>query len=178
MVCDRCIMVVNTEFEKIGARPVHVKLGKVEVSDKLSKDQLKKLQDALENLGFEILDDKRSKLAEKIKSIIIQAVHHPGAENNINLSESIVKEIHLDYSYLSGLFSEVEGVTIEKYFIRQKIERAKELLMYDEHTVSQVADILGYSSVAHLSNQFKQVTGFTPTQFKRLPGKRKPLDKV
>ena len=178
MVCDRCIMVVNREFEKIGVYPVSIKLGKVEVEKDLSKDQLTRLEHSLEQLGFELLGDKRSKLIENIKSIIIQLVHHPSGEKTINLSQSITKELHLDYSYLSGLFSEMEHTTIEKYFIRQKIERAKELVMYDEHSISQVADILGYSSVAHLSNQFKQVTGYTPTQFKKLPGKRKPLDKV
>lgn len=178
MVCDRCIMVVRSELEKLNISAASIELGQVELRQDISEDTKAQLQQALEQVGFEIIDDKRSRIIEKIKSLIIQLVQKEAPERKLNLSDYLSREIHYDYNYLSTLFSEVEGTTIEKYFITQKIEKAKELLVYDELSISQIADYLGYSSVAHLSTQFKQVTGFTPSHFKTLREKRKPLDKI
>lgn len=178
MVCDRCIMVVRSELDKLNLSITSIELGQVELAEDITENKKNDLQQALEKVGFEIIDDKRSRMIEKIKSLIIQLVQKEAPERKLNLSDYLSRELHYDYNYLSTLFSEVEGVTIEKYFITQKIEKAKELLVYDELSISQIADYLGYSSVAHLSTQFKQVTGFTPSHFKTLREKRKPLDKV
>ncbi len=168
MVCSRCRMVVRSELEKLGLHPTAVELGEVELAEQPSQHQLILLDTALHQLGFERIDDQKSRLIEKIKNIIVQLVHHSGETIDTNLSAYITSHIHHDYNYLSNLFSEVEGTTIEKYFIAQRIEKAKELLVYDELSLSQIADKLGYSSVAYLSNQFKKITGFTPTYFKSL----------
>lgn len=168
MVCSRCKMVVRNELGKLGLHPTAVELGEVELAEQPSQHQLTLLDASLHQLGFERIDDQKSRLIEKIKNIIVQLVHHSGETINTNLSAYITSHIHHDYNYLSNLFSEVEGTTIEKYFIAQRIEKAKELLMYDELSLSQIADKLGYSSVAYLSNQFKKITGFTPTYFKSL----------
>lgn len=178
MVCDRCIMVVRSELDKLNLSATSIELGQVELAEDITESKKNELQLALEKVGFEIIDDKRSRMIEKIKNLIIQLVQKEAPERKLNLSDYLSRELHYDYNYLSTLFSEVEGVTIEKYFITQKIEKAKELLVYDELSISQIADYLGYSSVAHLSTQFKQVTGFTPSHFKTLREKRKPLDKV
>jgi AraC-like DNA-binding protein len=178
MVCNRCILAVKSIFNSLGKNTADVSMGKVELQQDLTPDEMDKVKHSLELLGFEILDDKRSKIIEKIKNVIIRLVHNPPDEKLVNLSDLIGGELHYEYKYLSTIFSSVEGVTIEKYYIRQKIERAKELLVYDELSLSQIADLLGYSSVAHLSGQFKQVTGFTPTHFKTLREQRKPLDEV
>lgn len=178
MVCDRCVMVVKDLFEKKGLHPDHVELGQVVLQEEISEEEKQSLSGALQQLGFEIMDDKKSRLIEKIKSIVIHWVRHPDADRVQNFSDLLAAKLHYDYNYLSGIFSEVEGITIEKYLIRQKIERAKELLVYDEHSLSQIADLLGYSSVAHLSSQFKQVTGFTASHFKKIREKRYPLDKL
>ena len=178
MVCDRCRTAVESLLEKQKLHALKVELGEVEIKETLTKDQSVDLQIALQQLGFELMDDKRSRQIEKIKNTIIALVRKDEHNKSVNLSAHIAAELKQEYNYLSHLFSEVEGITIEKYFIRQKVERAKELLVYDEHTVSHIADLLGYSSVAHLSNQFKQVTGFTPSQFRHLRDKRVPLDKV
>lgn len=178
MVCDRCVMVVRSILEGAGVHPVAIELGQVELQHEPDKEQWQALQQSLEAVGFEIIDDKRSRLIEKIKSMIIQMVQQEVPERRMNLSQYLSDQLHYDYNYLSSLFSDVEGLTVEKYYIRQKIEKAKELLVYDEMSLSQIADFLGYSSVAHLSNQFKQVTGFTPSQFKNARARRNPLDKV
>ncbi len=179
MVCNRCIMVVRNEFEKHGFTPVNVQLGEVETLEEIQSGKLAELGNSLNNLGFELIDNSQSRLIEKIKTTIIQLVHHIDAPLNVNHSEYIAGQLHRDYNYLSNLFSEIEGITIEKYFILQKIEKVKELLVYDEMTLSEIADKMGYSSVAYLSNQFKKVTGLTPSYFKQLrTQKRKPLDQV
>ena len=179
MVCSRCVMVVRSELEKLGFPVKEVSLGEATFEKKISDKQKEKISKAFLPLGFEIIDDKRSRLIEKIKNIIIDVVHHQDAEMTQNLSEVLSKELHHDYNYLSKLFSEVEGVTIEKYFIAQKIEKVKELLVYDELSLSEIAFRLNYSSVAYLSNQFKKVTGLTPSHFRKVKAdKRKPLDKV
>jgi len=178
MVCDRCIMAVNSIFENIGLQPVHTELGKVWLNSSPTEEQVVELSKSLNDVGFELIDDKRSQMIEAIKNIVIKLVHHTDEQENLNLSDILVRKLHHDYSYISSLFSDVTGITIEKYYIRQRTERVKELLAYDDYSVSQIADLLGYSNVAHLSNQFKQVTGMTPTAFKKNTPPRKPLDKV
>ena len=179
MVCNRCILVVEQQLEKLKIDSCKVSLGEVETTDALTKEQLRMFADNLSALGFELLDNSRQQLIEKIKNIIIGQVHHSREEMKQNFSDLLSQSLHKDYSYLSSLFSEVEGITIEKYVILQKIEKVKELIIYDELNLSEIAYQLGYSSVAHLSNQFKKVTGLTPTHFKKLgQNKRKPLDEV
>ena len=166
MVCNRCIMVVRSELEKLGLHPVNISLGEVTLEEKkLSKEKSEKLQHSLRQVGFELIDDKKSKLIEQLKNIVVELVHY-SEPIKVKHSSFISKKLHYDYSYLSKLFSEVEGITIEHYIIKQKIERVKELLVYNELSLSEIADQLGYSSVAHLSAQFKKVTGLTPTFYK------------
>lgn len=178
MVCDRCSMVVRQELEKIGLKPLHVALGEITLDKTPSPEHLNQLSNSLSSVGFSLIDDKKSLTIEQIKNAIIDVVHH-GRKMTGNMSDYLVQQIGRDYSYLSNLFSEVEGTTIEQYCIHQKIERAKELLVYGELTLSQIAAELGYSSLAHLSNQFKKVTGLTPSHFKEVKAdKRKPIDKL
>lgn len=179
MVCSRCIMVVQNELDKLGLSATNVGLGEVTLEKDLTAEKKKKLEEALTPLGFELIDDKKSRIIEKIKNVIIEQVRDLDNELKTNLSDVLSSRLHNDYNYLSNLFSEVEGTTIEKYFIAQKIEKVKELLVYDELTLSEIAFRLNYSSVAYLSNQFKKVTGLTPSHFKQIgEEKRKPLDKV
>jgi len=179
MVCNRCIMVVNEQLKRIGIKPDFVELGKVGFHIKISSEQKDIIKRTLEPLGFELIDDKRVRIVEQIKNNIIQLVHQTNTQLNINLSDYLVEKIHHDYSYISHLFSEIENTTIEKYYIAQKIERAKELLVYDELSLNEIADLLNYSSTAHLSAQFKKVTGLTPSHFKKIKeNKRKPLDEI
>ena len=179
MVCNRCIMVVQNELEKLGLDFTNIKLGEVRLTKELSSNERNLLEEVLVPLGFEIIDDKKSRIIEKIKNIIIDLVHHQDNNTKNNLSDILSEKINHDYNYLSNLFSEVEGTTIEKYFIAQKVEKIKELLVYDELSLSEIAIRLNYSSVAYLSNQFKKVTGLTPSHFKQIrEEKRKPLDKV
>jgi len=179
MVCNRCKMAVKTELEKLHLQPVSMELGEVELERDLTPGEKQRLETGLHELGFELIDDKKSRLIENIKKQIILLVHHQDGELKVNLSDHLSSRLHHDYNYMSNLFSEVEGSTIEKYFIHQKIERVKELLVYDELSLSEIAFRLNYSSVAHLSNQFKKVTGFTPSHFKNIRAeKRKPLDMV
>ncbi|MFN0082610.1 MAG: helix-turn-helix domain-containing protein [Ferruginibacter sp.] len=173
MVCSRCKMVVKNEFENIGLQTTSVELGEVEIEQPPSVEQMKELNTALNILGFEIIDDKKARTIEKIKNLIVTLVHHSKDEISTNLSTYISSQLLQDYNYLSNLFSEVEGTTIEKYFIAQKIEKVKELLVYNEMTLSEIADQLGYSSVAYLSNQFKKVTGLTPSYFKTIKEKKR-----
>lgn len=173
MVCARCKMVVKSEFEKLGLQTISVELGEVELQDDLNDSQKEVLLKNLQTLGFDLLDDKKTKTIEKIKNLIIDLVHHKNNELKINLSDYLVENLNQDYSTLSNLFSEIENTTIEKYFISQKIEKVKELLIYNELSLSEIADLLNYSNVAHLSNQFKKITGFTPTYFKQLKDKKR-----
>jgi len=173
MVCSRCKMVVKSELEKLGLCPISVELGEVEIQEE-NIDRLKDiLLRNLHTIGFDLMDDKRSKTIEKIKTLIINLVHYKNNELKSNLSDYLTQHILQDYNTLSNLFSAVEGITIEKYFISQKIEKVKELLVYNELTLSEIAYQLNYSSVAYLSNQFKKVTGFTPTYFKQLKDKKR-----
>lgn len=179
MVCDRCILVVRSELQKMGVGIQQIKLGEVRTEEEITPEKKEEIDQVLTGLGFELIDDKKSRIIERIKTIIIDLVHHRDNEIKEKLSEILSKELHHDYNYLSGLFSEVEGTTIEKYFIAQKIEKVKELIVYDELSLSEIAFRLNYSSVGYLSNQFKKVTGLTPSHFKQVKDdKRKPLDKV
>jgi AraC-type DNA-binding domain-containing proteins len=172
-------MVVKKELEALGYMPTNVVLGEVDLGRRISDDEKNAINTHLQTFGFELIDDKKSQLIGQIKAAIVDVVHHQQNDLKLNLSDYLKQKIQHDYTYLSNLFSEVEGTTIEKYFIAQKIEKVKELLVYDELTLSEIAFQLSYSSVAHLSSQFKKVTGLTPSHFKEIKAyKRKPLDEV
>lgn len=181
MVCQRCIAAVRSTLEQLGHHPESVQLGEVELKHELPAGEREALREALAQSGFELFDDRRSRLIEQIKTAVIKLVHYSDQEEKLkqNLSGYLAEITGRDYNYLSSLFSEVEGLTIEKYLILQRIERVKELLVYDELTLSEIAYKLGYSSVAHLSAQFKKVTGLTPSLYKQIRDhKRRPLDEV
>ena len=179
MVCNRCIMAVKDELEKLGHLPLNITLGEVQLANEMNNEEIQLFSQRMKTLGFEIIDDKKSRLITQIKSSIIEIVHHQDGDLKSNLSDYLSQKLHHDYTYLSNLFSEAEGTTIEKYFIAQKIEKVKELLVYDELSLSEIANKMNYSSVAYLSNQFKKVTGLTPTYFKNIKDKkRKPLDNL
>ncbi|WP_245975223.1 helix-turn-helix domain-containing protein [Deminuibacter soli] len=171
-------MAVEKLLADEGLQVQSIQLGEVEVAGKPEKAVLQKLDADLQAIGFALMDDKKSRLIERMKNVIIQHVHHSDMPGDKHLSDLITESIHNDYNYLSNLFSEVEGITLEKFYIRQKIERVKELLAYDEDSITNIAYQTGYSSAAHLSRQFKEITGFTPSAFKALKGHRKPLDKL
>lgn len=179
MVCNRCKMVVKSEIEKFGLHPVTVELGEVQITEELGSLEKEQLNKKLLPFGFSLINDRKTILIEKIKNLIIDLVHHNNNQLSINLSEHLGKTLQHDYTYLSNLFTQVEDTTVEQYFIAQKIERVKELLVYDEISLSQIAYQLNYSSVSHLSKQFKKVTGLTPSHFKQLKeNKRKPLEEL
>ena len=179
MVCQRCNLSVEQILKENNIKAKNVRLGEVELVEPLSANKLKALSIALENVGFELLDDQKTKQIEKIKNLLIQKVQHGEVEEHFSVTKFLSAEIYKDYSNLSKLFSEVEGITIEQFFILQKIEKSKEWLVYNEQSISQIALQLGYSSTQHLSNQFKRITGMTPTDFKKNGTlHRKPLDKV
>lgn len=172
-------MVVKNELEKLCFQTLNISLGEVELKNDLTEIEKINLDDHLKTFGFELIEDKKSRLIGQIKSSIIEIIHQNNSELKSNLSDYLSSKLHHDYTYLSNLFSEVEGTTIEKYFIAQKIEKVKELLVYDELSLSEIAYQMNYSSVGYLSNQFKKVTGLTPTHFKNIKEiKRKPLDEV
>lgn len=179
MVCNRCIKVVKDEFAKLNLTIAEIELGKVQISSVPNQEKLTEIRNVLNENGFELIDDKKSKLIDSIKTLVIEKIHHTNELEFVNSSAYIAGEIGYDYSYLSNLFSSVEGITIEKYIINQKIEKAKELLVYNELSLNEISFQLGYSSVQHLSNQFKKITGLTPSHFRKLKeNKRKPLDEV
>ncbi len=182
MVCARCIRTVGRLLTEAGLSIKNVQLGEVELSTSPNAMQLASLRQHLEAEGFELLDDRNSQLIEQVKGLIVNEIHHKASKKPeaMNFSDFLARETGHEYSQLSKLFSSVEGLTIEKYIIAQKIERVKELLMYDELSLGEIAFNTGYSSTHHLSNQFRQVTGFSPTQFKaeRRRHERKTLDKV
>ena len=180
MVCDRCIMVVNQQLEALGFTISSSVLGHVVINETPDEAGLSKLRSALKLLGFELIDQKRDQLVERIKNVIVEMVHHTDPDDiKMNYSDYISSRLDKDYPQLSSLFSESEDITIEKYIINQKIERVKELLEYEELNLNQIALKMGYSSTAHLSTQFKNVTGMTPSKFKSLESKRrKPLDQI
>ncbi len=177
MVCPRCLRAVKDIFEALDIKYNSIILGEVEVENPIDVELKKELQIKLEAIGFSLINDRKSQLIERMKALVIDKVHHSDTNENIKWPTYITNKLHLDYKYLSSLFSSVESITLEQYIINQKIERIKELIVYDELTLSEIAFKLNYSSVAYLSNQFKKVTGMTPTQFKRVVNKnRKSLD--
>ena len=181
MVCNRCIKVVGEEIKKLHYGIEKIELGEVVITSDKEKFDLGIIKKVLEENGFELIDSRNANIIERIKILIINFIHHQSIKSlsDINLSKEIVNETGLSYQYVSSLFSSTEGITIEKFIISQKIEKVKELLVYDELTLSEIAYNLGYSSVQHLSSQFKKITGLTPTYFKRFKEKkRKPLDKI
>lgn len=167
MVCNRCKMVVQTELIKLGLHPVSVQLGVVELAENtIDSSKQREIAESLQHFGFEILLDKKRQIVEQIKTAIVELVHHTTEALKVNLSTYLSEKLASSYASLSSTFSEIEGVTIEKYFIQQKIEKAKELLTYGEISLSEIAYLLNYSSVAHLSAQFKKISGETPSSYK------------
>lgn len=179
MVCSRCIMVVQTELQKLGIKPIDIRLGEVELAADQATLPWKELEAVLNNYGFELLTDKKRQVTEQIKTAIIELVHYPVGVLKTNLSDHLRERLQLEYASLSAIFSETEHNTIEKFFIQQKIEKVKELLTYGERSLSEIAHQLNYSSVAHLSAQFKKVCGLTPSEYKTdHTARRKPLDEI
>ena len=175
MVCIRCKLVVKQELAKLGLHYTTVELGEVEVMENILPDQHAQIKTSLLKFGLELMDDKRSVLVQRIKTAIIELVHYSEEPLRVNLSEYLSQKLSHDYTYLANLFSEVQGITIEKFVIAHKIERVKELLVYNEHNLTEIAFLMHYSSVAHLSTQFKKVTGLTPSHFKKLKEKRRSM---
>ena len=181
MVCNRCIKVVREELEKLDYKIEKIELGEVVITSTKKKFQLDKIKKMLDENGFELIDSRNANIIERVKILIIKLIHHNSTENqsDIDIHDEIVNDAGLSYQYVSSLFSSMEGITIEKFIIHQKIEKVKELIVYDELTLSEMAYRLGYSSVQHLSNQFKKVTGLSPSYFKKLKSKkRKSLDRI
>lgn len=183
MVCNRCITAVSNELTTLGLHPLIVEMGVVRLEeDELDESKRSKLANRLNELGFELLDNSKTRLIEQIKNLIIEKVHRSDSlDEKVNWSNLISDQLFHEYNYLSALFSSVEGITLEQYIIRQKIEKVKELLFYDELSLGEIADRLDYSSIAHLSAQFKKITGQTPSQFKKtraIDMKRKSLDAI
>jgi AraC-like DNA-binding protein len=168
MASDRCIVMVKNELKKLGLHFRNVLVGEVDLKENLSKEKIQLLDNALRNVGLELIEDKESRIVEKIKTYIDQLIVNTNDLHKPNFPDYIHKNLNLDYTYLSNLFSRIQGITIEKYIIQQKIERVKEFLIFDNLTLSDIAYRMQYSSVAHLSNQFKKVTGYTPSVFKQL----------
>jgi AraC-like DNA-binding protein len=179
MVSARCKMAVKEELKKLGLHFIIVDLGEVEIMENISAEQREQLKIALLNSGLELMDDKRAILIEKIKNVITEMIHYSDELPKMNYSDHISEKLNYDYTYLSNLFSEVRGITIQQFIIIHKIERAKELLMYNELSLTEISHKLHYSSVAHLSNQFKKVTGLSPSHFKQLKDKRRrPIEEI
>ena len=179
MVCPRCISAVSNILQKLEIPYETIKLGEVELKTPLSVETKNSFSKALQYSGFSLINNRRSQLIEQMKTLVVDKIHHSTDELDIKWADYISEKLHLDYKYLSSLFSSVESITFEQYIINQKIERTKELIVYDELNLSEIAFKLNYSSVAYLSNQFKKVTGMTPTQFKKVIDKnRKSLDEI
>jgi AraC-like DNA-binding protein len=179
MVSTRCKIAVKEELKKLGLHFIFVDLGKVEIMENISELQKKKLKTALLRLGLDLMDDKRTELIEKIKSSVIQMVHYSEETVKVNFSVFLSEKLNYDYTYLSNLFSEVQGTTLEHFIISHKVERIKELIIYDELNITEIARMMNYSSVAYLSNQFKKITGFSPSYFKQLNDKRRsPIEEI
>lgn len=179
MISNRCKMVVKEELKKLGLHFIFVDLGEIEIMEDLTAERYMQLKMALLPSGLELMDDKRAILIERIKSVIIEMIHNLNDSIKINHSDYISEKLNMDYTYLSNIFSEVKGTTIQQYIIINKIEKVKELIMYDELNLTEIAYKLNYSSVAHLSNQFKKITGFSPSYFKQLKEKRRsPIEEI
>ena len=175
MVCIRCKMVVKAELTKLGLHYAIVELGEVDVLENITTEQQNEFKVALLKSGLELMDDKKSVLIQRIKNVIVELVHYSEEPLSIKFSEYLSQKLNHDYTYLANLFSEVQGTTIEKFYISHKIERVKELLVYDELNLTEIAYQMHYSSVSHLSTQFKKVTGLTPSHFKALKDKRRNM---
>jgi AraC-like DNA-binding protein len=179
MVSNRCKTAVKEELKKLGLHFIVVDLGEVEIMENISEEQREELKRILLSTGLELMDDKRAILIEKIKNAIVEMVHHTDEIIKTNFSDYLSEKLDHDYTYLANLFSEVQGTTIEKFMIAHKIERIKELIIYDELNITEIAWKMNYSSVAHLSNQFKKVTGLSPSHFKQLKNKRRsPIENI
>ena len=179
MVSNRCKLLVKEELRKLGLHFILVDLGEVEIMEDITGEQKELLRIALNNSGLKLMDDKRAVLIEKIKNTVIEMVHHNDEVIKVNFSDYLSEHLCHDYTYLANLFSEIQGTTIEQFVILHKIERIKELILYDELNITEIAWKMNYSSVAHLSNQFKKVTGLTPSHFKQLKGIRRcPIEEI
>jgi AraC-like DNA-binding protein len=179
MVSNRCKMAVKEDLRKLGLHFIVVDLGEVEIMETLSPEQREQLKASLIVSGLELMDDKRAVLIEKIKNVIIEMVHHSDEILKVNFSDFLSEKLNHDYTYLANLFSEVQGTTIAQFLIAHKVERIKELIIYDELNITEIAWKMNYSSVAHLSNQFKKITGLSPSHFKKLKDKRRsPIEDV
>lgn len=179
MVSNRCKMVVKEALKELGLHFVMVDLGEVEIMEKITEQQRDTLKDTLFSAGLELIDDKRSILIEKIKNTIIEIVHHSEEMIKVSFSVYLSEKLHHDYTYMANLFSEFQGTTIEQFIILHKVEKIKELLIYGELNITEIAYKMNYSSNAHLSSQFKKVTGLTPSRFKQLKEKRrKPIEDI
>ncbi|MBT8245320.1 MAG: AraC family transcriptional regulator [Winogradskyella sp.] len=179
MVCPRCILAVSQILVELNITYKTIKLGEVELVSILNESKKESLSHKLQNAGFSLIDDRKSQLIEQMKTLVVDKIHHSSEELDIKWADYVGDNIPLDYKYLSSLFSSVESITFEQYIINQKVERIKELVVYDELTLSEIAFKMNYSSVAYLSNQFKKVTGMTPSQFKKSIDKnRKFLDEI
>lgn len=179
MVCIRCQMVVKAELDKLGLHYRSVQIGEADIIENVLPEQLEQLDIGLRKSGLQVMDDKKSIIVEKIKSAIIELIHYTDEQIKVNLSDYLSEKLNYDYTYLANLFSEVKGVTIEKFFLTHKIEKVKELIVYDELNLTEIAFKMHYSSVAHLSNQFKKFTGLTPSHFRLLKNNRRnTLEKV
>ena len=179
MVSNRCKMVVKEELKKLGLHFIVVDLGEVEIMETITAEQREQIKVALHESGLELMDDKRAVLIEKIKNTIIEMVHHSEETIKVNFSDYLSEKLNHDYTYMANLFSEVQGTTIEQFIISHKIERVKELMIYGELNITEIAWKMNYSSVAHLSNQFKKATGLSPSHFKQLKDKRRsPIEEI
>ena len=179
MVSNRCKMAVKEVLKELGLHFIVVDLGEVEIMENISEEQQEQLKLALHTSGLELMDDKKAVLIEKVKNVITEMIHYSEELPKMNYSDYISKKLDYDYTYLSNLFSEVKGITIQQFIIVHKIERAKELLLYDEFNLTEISFKLHYSSVGHLSNQFKKITGLTPSHFKQLKDKRRiPIEEI
>ncbi len=175
MVCIRCKLVVKNVISKLGLTLICVELGEIEIQEFIGKEQIERLKEEFLRFGLELMDDKKSVLIQKIKNVVVELVHYSDEPLLVNFSEYLSKKLQHDYTYLANLFSEIQGTTIEKFIISHKIERVKELLVYNELTLSEISVQMHYSSVAYLSTQFKKVTGLTPSHFKKLKQKRRSM---
>ena len=179
MVSTRCKLVVKEELKKLGLHFMVVDLGEVEIMENITSEQRELLKTALLDSGLELMDDRKAVLIEKIKNVIIEMVHHSDEEMKTNFSDYLSEKLNHNYTYLANLFSELQGTTIEHFIISHKVERIKELIIYDELNITEIAWKMNYSSVAHLSNQFKKVTGLSPSHFKQLKDKRRsPIEEI
>ena len=178
MVSNRCKMIVRSELEKLGIHYIFLDLGEVEIMESLSVEQQILLNNGLKESGLSLIDDRKSILIERIKNIIIELVHYSEGQLKVTFSDYLSEKLNYDYTYLANIFKENQGTTIEHFLLTHKIERVKEFLVYDELNVTEISYRMNYSSVAHLSNQFKKITGLTPSHYKHLKLKRNPLENI